>query len=81
MQPPAQQAQLAADYLISQLPKDKYPEAINPLTGEIDPNRLPEEVKSTIRDLSSAVASVAGGNNRREYKQCADSRSGRDECG
>ena len=54
-------AELAADYLISQLPKDKYPEAINPLTGEIDPNRLPEEVKSTIRDLSSAVASVAGG--------------------
>ncbi len=54
-------AELAADYLISQLPKDKYPEAINPSTGEIDPNRLPEEVKSTIRDLSSAVASVAGG--------------------
>ena len=23
-------AELAADYLISQLPKDKYPEAINP---------------------------------------------------
>ena len=54
-------AELAAQYLISQLPKDKYPEAINPLTGEIDPNRLPEDVKSTIRDLSSAVASVAGG--------------------
>ena len=54
-------AELAADYLISQLPTDKYPEAINPLTGEIDPNKLPEEVKSTMRDLSSAVTSVAGG--------------------
>jgi hypothetical protein len=47
--------------LIKQLPKDQYPEAIDPKTGEIDPNRLPESVKANIRDLSSAVATVSGG--------------------
>lgn len=52
---------LAAQYLIKQLPKDRYSEAINPRMGEIDPNRLPESVKSSIRDLSSAIASVFGG--------------------
>ncbi|WP_180296014.1 DNA/RNA non-specific endonuclease [Snodgrassella communis] len=54
-------AELAAQYLIKQLPKDQYPEAIDPRTGEIDPNRLPESVKASIRDLSSAVATVSGG--------------------
>ncbi|WP_100153560.1 cytidine deaminase-like fold-containing protein [Snodgrassella alvi] len=36
------------------MPKDQSPEAI-------DPNRLPENVKASIRDLSSAVATVSGG--------------------
>ncbi|WP_239327115.1 VENN motif pre-toxin domain-containing protein, partial [Snodgrassella gandavensis] len=57
----ASAAELAAQYLIKQLPKDQYPEAIDPRTGEIDPNRLPESVKASIRDLSSAVATVSGG--------------------
>ncbi|WP_239352926.1 VENN motif pre-toxin domain-containing protein, partial [Snodgrassella communis] len=57
----ASAAELAAQYLIKQLPKDQYPEAIDPRTGEIDPNRLPESVKANIRDLSSAVATVSGG--------------------
>uniref|UniRef100_UPI001EF5C099 VENN motif pre-toxin domain-containing protein n=2 Tax=Snodgrassella TaxID=1193515 RepID=UPI001EF5C099 len=57
----ASAAELAAQYLIKQLPKDQYPEAIDPKTGEIDPNRLPESVKANIRDLSSAVATVSGG--------------------
>jgi hypothetical protein len=57
----ASAAELAAQYLIKQLPKDQYPEAIDPITGEIDPNRLPENVKASIRDLSSAVATVSGG--------------------
>uniref|UniRef100_UPI001EF68543 colicin D domain-containing protein n=1 Tax=Snodgrassella communis TaxID=2946699 RepID=UPI001EF68543 len=57
----ASAAELAAQYLIKQLPKDQYPEAIDPKTGEIDPNRLPESVKASIRDLSSAVATVSGG--------------------
>ncbi|PIT09867.1 hypothetical protein BGI30_06445 [Snodgrassella alvi] len=57
----ASAAELAAQYLIKQLPKDQYPEAIDPRTGEIDPNRLPENVKASIRDLSSAVATVSGG--------------------
>lgn len=30
---------LAAQYLIKQLPKDRYSEAVDPRTGEIDPNR------------------------------------------
>ncbi|WP_180297468.1 VENN motif pre-toxin domain-containing protein, partial [Snodgrassella alvi] len=42
-------------------PKEQYPEAIDPATGEIDPNRLPENVKGSIRDLSSAIGTVAGG--------------------
>ncbi|WP_370389419.1 VENN motif pre-toxin domain-containing protein [Snodgrassella alvi] len=57
----ASSAELAAQYLINHLPKDQYPEAIDPTTGEIDPNRLPENVKGSIRDLSSAIGTVAGG--------------------
>lgn len=57
----ASSAELAAQYLINHLPKDQYPEAIDPATGEIDPNRLPENVKGSIRDLSSAIGTVAGG--------------------
>ncbi|PIT39383.1 hemagglutinin repeat-containing protein [Snodgrassella alvi] len=57
----ASSAELAAQYLINHLPKDQYPEAIDPATGEIDPNKLPENVKGSIRDLSSAIGTVAGG--------------------
>ncbi|PIT37044.1 hypothetical protein BHC43_08845 [Snodgrassella alvi] len=52
---------MAAQYLINHLPKEQYPEAIDPTTGELDPNRLPENVKGSIRDLSSAIGTVAGG--------------------
>lgn len=35
--------------------------AINPETGQFDPNLLPENVKSSIRDLTSAIGAVVGG--------------------
>lgn len=35
--------------------------AINPLTGEFDPNLLPENVKTGIRDLTAGIGAVIGG--------------------
>ncbi len=35
--------------------------AINPQTGQFDPNLLPESIKSSIRDLTSAIGAVVGG--------------------
>ncbi|TCB30223.1 hypothetical protein E0H86_10115 [Acinetobacter sp. ANC 4635] len=35
--------------------------AINPLTGEFDSNLLPENVKASIRDLTSAIGVAVGG--------------------
>ena len=35
--------------------------AINPSTGEFDPNLLPEDVKSSIRDLTAAIGVAIGG--------------------
>lgn len=35
--------------------------AINPLTGEFDPNLLPENIKTQIRDLTAAIGAVVGG--------------------
>ncbi|MEN5171151.1 VENN motif pre-toxin domain-containing protein [Acinetobacter higginsii] len=49
----------AADYLAKQYNDGKT--AINPKTGEFDPNLLPEDAKTQIRDLTAAIGAVVGG--------------------
>lgn len=52
-------AEYAADYFSQKYNDGKT--AINPETGQFDPNLLPENVKSSIRDLTSAIGAVVGG--------------------
>ncbi|MDS7943009.1 VENN motif pre-toxin domain-containing protein [Acinetobacter sp. V110_1] len=52
-------SEAAADYLANQYNDGKT--AINPGTGKFDANLLPENVKSSIRDLTAAIGAVVGG--------------------
>ncbi|QNX49862.1 hemagglutinin repeat-containing protein [Acinetobacter seifertii] len=52
-------SEAAADYLANQYNDGKT--AINPETGKFDTNLLPENVKSSIRDLTAAIGAVVGG--------------------
>lgn len=52
-------SEAAADYLANQYNDGKT--AINPETGKFDTNLLPENVKSSIRDLTTAIGAVVGG--------------------
>ncbi|WP_343594717.1 VENN motif pre-toxin domain-containing protein [Acinetobacter sp.] len=52
-------SEAAADYLANQYNDGKT--AINPETGKFDANLLPENVKSSIRDLTAAIGAVVGG--------------------
>jgi filamentous hemagglutinin len=52
-------SEAAADYFANQYNDGKT--AINPETGKFDANLLPENVKSSIRDLTAAIGAVVGG--------------------
>ncbi|WP_174492312.1 hemagglutinin repeat-containing protein [Acinetobacter sp. Marseille-Q1623] len=52
-------SEAAANYFAKQYDDGKT--AINPKTGEFDPNLLHEGVKSSIRDLTAAIAVAVGG--------------------
>ncbi len=52
-------SEAAADYLAERYNDGKT--AINPQTGQFDPNLLPEGAKTQIRDLTAAIGAVVGG--------------------
>jgi len=52
-------SEAAADYFANQYNDGNT--AINPETGKFDANLLPENVKSSIRDLTAAIGAVVGG--------------------
>ncbi|MEG2263672.1 MAG: VENN motif pre-toxin domain-containing protein [Acinetobacter sp.] len=52
-------SEAAANYFAKQYDDGKT--AINPKTGEFDPNLLPEGVKTSIRDLTAAIGVAVGG--------------------
>ncbi len=52
-------SEAAADYLAKRYNDGKT--AINPQTGQFDPNLLPEDAKTQIRDLTAAIGAVVGG--------------------
>ncbi len=52
-------SEAAAGYLAERYNDGKT--AINPKTGQFDPNLLPEDVKTQIRDLTAAIGAVVGG--------------------
>nr|WP_228198579.1 VENN motif pre-toxin domain-containing protein [Acinetobacter baylyi] len=52
-------SEAAANYLAERYNDGKT--AINPKTGQFDPNLLPEDAKTQIRDLTAAIGAVVGG--------------------
>nr|WP_320159420.1 VENN motif pre-toxin domain-containing protein [Acinetobacter sp. S40] len=52
-------SEAAANYLVERYNDGKT--AINPQTGQFDPNLLPEDAKTQIRDLTAAIGAVVGG--------------------
>ncbi|WP_353887592.1 hemagglutinin repeat-containing protein [uncultured Acinetobacter sp.] len=52
-------SEAAAGYLAERYNDGKT--AINPKTGQFDPNLLPEDAKTQIRDLTAAIGAVVGG--------------------
>ncbi|WP_373357803.1 hemagglutinin repeat-containing protein [Acinetobacter lactucae] len=52
-------SEAAADYLANQYNDGNT--AINPETGKFDANLLPENIKSSIRDLTAAIGAFVGG--------------------
>lgn len=52
-------SEAAADYLAGRYNDGKT--AINPKTADFDPNLLPEDVKTSIRDLTAAIGVAVGG--------------------
>ena len=51
-------SEAAADYLTNQYKDKKEYQDVN---GEFQPNLLPEDVKTQIRDLTAAIGAVVGG--------------------
>ena len=52
-------SEAAANYFAKQYDDGKT--AIDPVTGQFNPNLLSEGVKSSIRDLTAAIGAIAGG--------------------
>ena len=47
--------------ILKQIPDDSIKKEYQDVNGEFQPNLLPEDVKTQIRDLTAAIGAVVGG--------------------